>query len=155
MLLDGFEQHRRLNPVPGAVWLGGDETALDRVLDRGDDELHAELGDTPVSKPQNLRKVVARVDVHDRERDRSGTKSLLGKVQHDNRVLATGEEQHGALELRSDLAHDVGRLGLEHGELIESVVGCAHRPTPTANAELRAASRSAATSRRQTTRSGR
>ena len=38
---------------------------------------------------------------------------LRGQVQHHDRVLAAGEQQHGPLELGDDLADDVDRLGLE------------------------------------------
>jgi hypothetical protein len=34
-------------------------------------------------------------------------------VQHDDRVLAAGEQQHRPLELGGDLADDVDGLGLE------------------------------------------
>jgi len=46
----------------------------------------------------------------------------LGEPQHDQRVLAAGEQQHRPFELRGDLAEDVDGLGLQHLELGEPVV---------------------------------
>jgi len=43
--LRGLEQDLRLDPVARAVRLLSDEAAIDRVLDRRDDELEAELVD--------------------------------------------------------------------------------------------------------------
>ena len=47
---------------------------------------------------------------------------LLGQVQHDDRVLAAGEQQRGPLELGRHLADDVDRLGLE-GPQVGQLVG--------------------------------
>ena len=49
-----------------------------------------------------------------------GAERLRGQVQHDDGVLAAGEQQHGTLELGDDLADDVDRLGLEHVEGVEA-----------------------------------
>ena len=78
---------------------------------------------------EDLGEVVAGVHVHDRKRDRRRRERLLGQREHDDRVLAAGEQQHGPLELGRDLAEDVDRLGLEHVELRERVVG-AHAAAP-------------------------
>ena len=63
-----------------------------------------------------------------REGEAAGAEGLLGQAQQDDRVLAAREEEHGALELRRDLAQDVDRLGLERVEVGEAdeAVGGAH-----------------------------
>ena len=45
---------------------------------------------------------------------------LRGEVQHDDGVLAAGEQQHRPLELGDDLADDVDGLALEQVELVEA-----------------------------------
>ena len=67
----------------------------------------------------HLREVVPGVHVHDRERERRGPERLLGQAQQHDRVLAAGEQQHGALELGRDLAHHVHGLGLQLAQLGE------------------------------------
>ena len=52
---------------------------------------------------------------------RAGPEGLLGQAQQHDRVLAAGEQQHRALELRGDLAHDVDRFGFERVEVGELV----------------------------------
>ena len=97
-----------------------DHAALvDRLLHRGDHEALAELGDAAVAELDRLGEVVARVDVHEREREATRPERLLGEPEEDDRVLAAGEEQHRPLELGGDLAHDVDRLGLERVEVGE------------------------------------
>ena len=44
---------------------------------------------------------------------RAGRERLLRQPQHDDRVLAAGEQQHRPLELGHHLAHDEDALGLE------------------------------------------
>ena len=80
---------------------------------RGDDQALAELGDAAVAELDHLGEVVAGVDVHQREREAARAERLLGQAQQHDRVLAAGEQQHRALELGGDLAHDVDRLGLQ------------------------------------------
>ena len=122
VLLRGLEQDRRLDPVARAVGLLGHGAPVDRVLDRGDDELDVELVDPPVAVLEHLGEVQAGVDVHDRERDPSRREGLLGQPEHHDRVLAAGEEQAGALHLGSHLADDVDALGLERANVAEAVV---------------------------------
>lgn len=62
------------------------------------------------------------VDVHHRERQPARPKGLERQVQHDDRVLATGEEQHWLLELRGHLADDVDGLGLQHPQMTQLVL---------------------------------
>ena len=119
MLLDRVEQRRRLQLVARRARAGLllHAALVDRLLHARDDEALAELGDAAVAVLDHLGEVVARVDVHDRERELGGTERLLGEAQHHDRVLAAREEQHRPLALGGDLAHDVDRLGLELVEM--------------------------------------
>ena len=121
VLGDRVEQRRRLQLVARRARAGllDDAAAVDRVLDARDDEPLAELGDAAVAELDHLGEVVPGVDVHDREREPSRPEGLLGEPQQHDRVLAAGEEQHRALALGGDLAHDVDRLGLELVEVRE------------------------------------
>ena len=112
---------RRLREARGPGLLD-DAALVDRLLHGGDDQPLAELGDAPVAVLDDLGEVVAGVDVHQREREAAGPERLLGQAQQHDRVLAAGEQQHRALELRGDLAHDVDRLGLEGAQVDELVL---------------------------------
>ena len=112
VLLDRLEQHRGLEAVARRALLP-DAARVDRLLHRRDDQPLVERLDQAVAELDHLGEVVAGVDVEDRERQRAGPERLLGEAQQDERVLAAGEHQHGPLELRRDLAHDVDRLRLE------------------------------------------
>ncbi len=90
-----------------------DPALVDRLLHGSDDEALTELGDAAVAVLDHLGEVVPGVDVHQREGEAAGAERLLGEAQQHDRVLPAGEEQHGTLELRCDLAHDVDCLGLE------------------------------------------
>ena len=95
-----------------------DAALVDRVLHAGHHEPHAHLLDETVAELDHLGEVVARVDVHHRERDHAGLERLLGEVQHDDAVLAAGEQQHGALALGGDLADHEDGMRLELGEAV-------------------------------------
>ncbi len=71
------------------------------------------LGGHAVPVGDDLGEVVAGVDVQQRERDGGRPEGLERQVQHDDGVLAAGEQDHRALELPRDLAEDVYRLGLQ------------------------------------------
>ena len=79
------------------------------------------LGDQFVAGLQHLVEVVPGVDVHDRERQPTRGKGLDGQMQHDDRVLATGEQQHGPFELGGHLADDVDGLGLQGAQVAQLV----------------------------------
>ena len=121
VLLDRVEQRRRLELVPRRSRSGllDHAAVVDRLLHRGDDQRLAELGDAAVAVLDHLGEVVARVDVHHRERELAGPEGLLREAQEHDRVLAAGKEQHRALELGRELAHDVDRLRLELVEVGE------------------------------------
>ena len=89
---------------------------VDVVLHAGDFETDAETRDGLVAEREHLGEVVAGVDVQHREGHAAGRERLRREVEHDDGVLAAGEQQHGALELGDDLADDVDRLGLEQVE---------------------------------------
>ena len=114
MTLDRVQQGHGLQPVArGVRALLLDSPGVDRVLNRRDDQLLAELGDPAVAELEHLGEVVAGVDVHHRERQAAGPERLLRQAQQHDRVLAAREQQDRPLELGGDLAHDVDRVGLE------------------------------------------
>src|SRR3954466_15492508 len=123
VLLDRVEQRRRLQAVarrarPGLLY---DAPAVDRLLHRGDDQPLAELGHAAVAELDDLGEVVARVHMHQRERERRRAEGLLGEAQQHDRVLAGAEQQHGLGQLGRHLAHDVDRLGFEDVEMCQLV----------------------------------
>jgi hypothetical protein len=122
ILLERVEQHRRLDPVAGAVRRLLHQAALQRLRHAGDEELDAELRHAPVAELQDLGEVVAGVDVHHRERDPRRVERLLRQPQHDDRVLAAAEQQHRPLQLGDHLADDVDRLRLEGLEMRDAVL---------------------------------
>ena len=121
VLLDRVEQRRRLELVPRCARAGllDDPALVDRLLHGRDEQRLAQLGDAAVAVLDHLGEVVARVDVHHRERKLARPERLLGEAQEHDRVLAAGEEEHRPLELGGELAHDVNRLRLELVEVRE------------------------------------
>jgi len=117
--LDGVEERGGLQAVArgAGARLLGHPAGVDGRLDAGHDQTGSELGHPPVAELEDLGEVVPGVDVHQRERERGGPERLLGHPQHDDRVLAPGEQQHGALELGRHLAEDVHRLRLQGGQV--------------------------------------
>ena len=115
VLGDGVEQGDRLQGVArrAEARLLADAAGVDRLLHGGDDELDLELLDGAVAELDDLVEVVPGVDVHHRERDARREERPLGEVQHHDRVLAAGEQQHRALALGGDLADDRDRFVLE------------------------------------------
>ena len=122
MLADRVEQRGRLEAVAGLALAGvGDAAEIDRVLDTGHDQPLAEFGDPGVAVGDDLGEVVPGVDVHDREREPPRPERLHGQVQQHGGVLAAAEEEDRSLRLRSDLAQDEDRVGLEEREMIRVV----------------------------------
>ena len=123
MLLDRVEQGDRLQAVargsrPGLL---NRATGVDRVLDVGDDQALAELGEPTVAEFEHLGEVMPGVDVHDREGKACGAKRLLGQPQEHDRVLAAAEQEHWPLQLRGHLSEYVDRLGLERLDVRELI----------------------------------
>ena len=73
-----------------------------------------------VAELEHLGKVVAGVDVQQREAEALRPERLLRQPQQDAAVLAAGEQQRRLGALRRDLAQDVDRLRLEPLEMIEA-----------------------------------
>ena len=99
------------------IWILGDPPGVDRSLHARDLEPDPGVCDDPVAVLDDLREIVPRVDVHHRERDRSGRECPQREPQHDCGVLAAGEQQNRSLELGGDLPEDVQGLGLEGGQM--------------------------------------
>ena len=116
---DRIEQWHGLQRVPGAVGSLTEPTVIDVVLDGSDLEGGAVELDGLVAELQHLGEVVAGVHVQHPEWDRSRPESLRRQVQHDDRVLATGEEHDRRGECGRDLTNDVNRLGLERLQLAQ------------------------------------
>ena len=90
-------------PAPGRSEAG--------PLPSGDDQPLAELLDELVAEGDDFRKVVAGVDVQERERQprllaAGELERLLRQVQDDARVLAAREQQGRAFERGRDFAKD-------------------------------------------------
>ena len=56
---------------------------------------------------------MAGVDVQQRKGDAAGRKGAPRQLDQDDRVLAAGEEQDGALKLGGHLAHHEDRFGFQ------------------------------------------
>jgi hypothetical protein len=125
VLLYCVKQHRGLQPVSAGATTGflRHPTVVDGRLNRCDDKAYAHLRDPAVPVVEYLRKVVPGVNVQDRERDCRRVERLCGKMQHDDRILAPREHQYGAFEFGGNLTDDVERLGLQHPQLRQAIVG--------------------------------
>src|SRR4051794_15972757 len=127
VLVDAAQEGDGLQPVAGrARVVLGHPARVDVVLDAGHDQPQAVLLHGLVPELDDLVEVLAGVDVHDREGHRRRPEGLHGEVQHDDRVLAAGEQQSGLLDRRRDLADDVDGLGLQHLEVAHLICD-AHR----------------------------
>ena len=120
MLVDRVEQRGRLDPVPRAALPGVHHAArVDRCLHRGHDEARPGRRGLSVPVRDDLVEVVARVDVHDGEREERGGERLDREVQQHRGVLAAAEEQDGSLALRGDLSDDEDGVRLEKVEVVD------------------------------------
>ena len=115
LLGDGVEQGDGLQRVTRCAEAAdvADAATSNRLLDGGDEQVDLELLDRAIAELDDLFEVVPGVDVHHRERDARREECPLGEVEHHDRVLAPGEQQHGPLALGGDLADDRDRLVLE------------------------------------------
>ncbi len=139
MPLGGLEQDRRLDPVAGSIRLLPDHAAGDGIGHRGDHERETQLLDPAIAVGEDLREVEPGVHVHHGERDACRCERLARQVEHDDRVLATREQEAGALHLRGDLAEDVDALGLQGAQLAQGMGG--HSGAPGASSGPASASR--------------
>jgi len=76
------------------------------VFNTAHDQLGAQFLRTQVAEVGDLGEVVAGVDHQQRVGYAARTEGLFGALEHDQGVLAAGEQQRGALERRSHLAQD-------------------------------------------------
>jgi hypothetical protein len=111
-----IEQRNGLQAITQLTGSFTDPAGVDSVLDAGHDQLYAGVSDRFVAKCDHLVEVVAGVDVHDRESHLRRPERLTRQVQHHDRVLAAGEQQHRTFELAGDFTQDVHRLVLEVAE---------------------------------------
>ncbi len=119
---DGLQQRHRLERVARQVGiLDHDGAALDRVFQRAHDQAFAQIGGQLVAAGDHFGKVVLGVDVHQREREPRRPERLLRQAQHDDGILAAGEQQCGIPALSRDLAHDVDGLAFQRIQMGEDV----------------------------------
>jgi len=88
-----------------------------------DDQLTPEALHQPISKLDRLRKVVARIDVQERNWKLARRKRLDGQTHHHNRVFPPREQESRPLKLCGDFTHDENRLGFEVREMAAFVDG--------------------------------
>ena len=123
VLVEGVQQRNDLEAIAARLRTGllHHAPAVDGVLHGRDLQPDAQLGDQLVAEGDRLGEVVPGVHVEQRERDRTRMERLAGEVDHQDRVLAAGEQKHGSLELSGDLAHHVDRLSFEGPEVGRAV----------------------------------
>ena len=123
VLLDGVQKRHDLEPVAARLRAGllHDPALVDGVLHARDLQPDSELFHELVAEGDGFVEVVAGIDVQQRERDAAGMEGFPREVRHHDGVFSTGEEQHGALELRGHLAHDEDGLGFEGAEVAVAV----------------------------------
>ena len=80
---------------------------------------------------------MARVDVHERERDLARPERAPGQVDHHDRVLAAGEQQDLPLELRRRFPDDKDRLCLQLLKMGAKIVAHRRSAHPKVSARLR------------------
>ncbi len=120
--LDGGEQRGNLQLVAADFAGPRHRNAVgDGVLDLADDELRAEFLCAAVAELIQFGKMMAGVHVQKRHRDVGRAERLFGEAQQADGILAAGEQQGRALELRGDFTHDVNRLGFEILQMVEMV----------------------------------
>ena len=116
---DRIQQWHGLERIPGTVGSLTEPTVIDVVLDGRDLDGGAVELDGVVAELQHLGEVVARIHVQQPKGDRSRPESLRRQMQHDDRVLASGEKHDRRGECGRDLTNDVNRLGLERLQLAQ------------------------------------
>ena len=106
------EQRHSLQRVATCPWPGhiGNAPRVDRRLNRPDYELHTHVGNTSIPKLDHFCKVVAGINMHDRERNAGGGKSPHSQMQHHDRVFTPRKQQNWAFKLGSHLSNDRDRL---------------------------------------------
>ena len=115
---DGVQQRLGLQGIARPVGALDEAPVVDPVLHPLDGQPQPVAGHDVVAEGEDLGEVVPGVDVEQAERQRGRPEGLAGDVQHDDRVLAAGEQQDGPLGLGGDLPDDVDRLVLERVEVV-------------------------------------
>src|SRR4051794_28175288 len=121
--LDLLRQRQRLQRVAGAVGTLLEHTAVDVVLDGGHMQAQPVPRHHAVAVGEDLGEVVPGVHVEQGEGHRRRREGLQRQVQHEDGVLAAGEEDHRPLELARHLTEDVHRLRLQRVQMRERVRG--------------------------------
>ena len=84
----------------------GHAPCVNGCLNRTNDQLHAHFGNAAIAKLDDFGKVVPGIDVHHGEGNTSRGKCAHCQVQHDDRILATGKQQHWAFKFGCHFADD-------------------------------------------------
>ena len=93
----------------------------DRFLHGADNQPQAGALDELVAEREGLGEIVASIDVQQGQRRAGGQERLAGQPEKHGGVLAAGEEQHGALELRDHLPQHEDGLVFELVEVGQRV----------------------------------
>ena len=121
-----------LQPVAAGPPAGllGDPARVDRVLHRGRPPAGRRARSTRRSRNSSTSGKLCPVSTCITGNGiRAGQNAFSASAQHDDRVLAAGEQQHRPLELGGHLPDDVDRLGLQHVELGQLSSQNASRPS--------------------------
>ena len=120
--VDGVEQGGRLQAVAHAARARvGHPALVDRFLDAGHEQPGPDRLHLGVPVGEDLGEVVARVDVHDRERDPARGECLGRQVEQHGRVLAPAKKEDRTLRFGRHLADDEDGQRLEEIEVPEGV----------------------------------
>ena len=93
------------------------------------DKIDALFGSDAVPSLIHLAKLPGRIDVQQRERQRTREEGLPGEVKHHRRILAHREKHHRARGLRHGLAQDEDALRFQAVKM-RQVAGHWHRVCP-------------------------
>jgi hypothetical protein len=95
-------------------------TVVEVVLHRGHHQPQVVFGHQIVPEPQDLLEVVAGVHVQQGERHRRWPERLQCEMDEQRGILATGEQDHRAVEFPRHLPEDVDSLRLQRVQVIHS-----------------------------------
>ncbi|MNT02008.1 hypothetical protein D3C72_1364950 [compost metagenome] len=106
-LLNGFEQRDRLVHIARFARVRqAHRAACHGVFDAAYDQLGAQLLGAKIAEVGHLWEVVAGVDHQQRVGDAARAECFFRALEHDQRILAAGKQQGGALEGSRHLAQD-------------------------------------------------
>ena len=108
-----FEQRDGLRAITAGGFAGDTHAAAaDGILHAANDQLQPRLFRALIAESDHFRKIVARVDVQQRERRLRRRERLHRQMQQHGAILAAGEHQSRA-PVEGQLAQNVHRLGFE------------------------------------------